>query len=355
MTCAMVLYFDQPFEHLDASLGLSKSAEVRMRSADPQKDILVLVSRGFENISESDRSRLAELKYRVIDASAALADVKRSYSFANESRIWRGEAFHEMCFLRWLVLEKYFGNTQVLSMDSDVVWRVDPYVFFDAYKGGGSTLCYNAPCFAFINGASWYEIYKAGLQRVAEDPDFGREFSRDHFIGLYHDQALLQYLLQTGELENDLGNFLGHGFRETYFMSPNPLTVMPGRDDPPLTFARDGNTDFIAGRVVPFWHMQTRFSRYLWIAKFLESFVGRDGLRVPYDGSSRSGSDVAALVLNNLHEFIRRGDVALRHKRHLHLHPLATRAGIYQEFFVGDLAAKIFRDGIWWRPGVWSA
>lgn len=354
MTCAMVLYFDQPFEEIDAILGLTASAEIRMRSAEPKEDIYVLISRGFENISEAARGRLSELKYHVVDASDALNAVRNDYPFANEPRVWRGEAFHEMCFLRWLVLEKYFGNTPVLAMDADVVWRVDPHHLVEQWKSGGSTLCYSAPCFVFIKNGNWYEAYKSGLRRCAEDPSFGSEFSRDHFTGIYHDQALIQYLLSKGELENDNVNLLGHGFSDEYLMAVNPLLLAPPRGGAPLTFERVGNSDLISGKIVPYWHMQQRFSRYLWTVKFLSDFIGMDNVRVPYGRHTKYEPETAGLVLNNLHQFIRRGDVTLNHKRHRHLKALTTREGIYREFFDGDLADHTFRENVWWKPGVWA-
>src|SRR5882724_1206974 len=117
MTCAIVLHFDQPFQSVDDEIGLTKAAEIRMASHNPTNDIIVLVVRGFESIPEAAISKLAELRYRVINAEALLEKVRSTYRFAREPRIWRNQPFHEICFLRWLVLEEFFGDTPVLAMD----------------------------------------------------------------------------------------------------------------------------------------------------------------------------------------------------------------------------------------------
>ena len=107
MSCAIVLFVDRPFEEADRNIGLVMSAKIRQVSAAPTKDIEVLVIRGYDNIPEDQRRRLKKLRYNVVDASGALASVKARYAYANESRVSRGDPFHEACFLRWLVLEEY--------------------------------------------------------------------------------------------------------------------------------------------------------------------------------------------------------------------------------------------------------
>ena len=354
MPCAIVLFVDRPFAEVDPVIGLTASAQVRMRSAAPKDDIQVLVIRGFENIPEADRARLAELRYRLVDASTVFASVKSQYWFANEARVWRGNGFHEACFLRWLVLETYFGDAPVLAMDGDIVWRVDPHLFFEAWKDGGSTLCFSAPCFAFIRDRSWYEAYRSGLERLARDETFGSDFAKEHFTGLYHDQALLQHLLRIGELENDTANLLGHGFAETYLMTVNPLNIAPAKGEPPLTFEQTRTADLIGGKIMPYWHMQTRFARYLWAVRFFPLFTGRRDLRVPYEGQAVSEPNPAVLMLNQLHFHLQRGDISLHHPKHKALERYATRAGVYADFFGGDLARQTFQDKVWWKPGVWA-
>lgn len=354
MTCAIVLYLDQPFSDVDAIIGLSKAAEIKMASANPSQAVEVLVIRGFENVPEEARRRLAELKYNVVDASGVLESVRRKYPYANDARIWRNDPFHELCFLRWLVLEEYFGDTPILATDADIVWRIDPEILLEGWKQGGSSLCMTAPCYAFIKGADWYQAYRSGLERVAEHSGYGSEFKKDHFTGLYHDQALIQYLVRHGELENDTANLLGHGFSDIYHFMVNPLQIRPAPGESPLTFERKGQADIIGGKIVPYWHMQQRFTRYLWAARFLPVFLDRK-MRVPYEGHVADKPDPAVLLLNSLHFLIRRGDVVLKHHRHAPLIPLTNRAAIYGEFFDGGLAHEVFSNEIWWKPGVWAA
>lgn len=354
MPCAMVLYFDRPFEEVDAIIGLTKGAEIRMASARPTDDIQVLVVRGYDLVTDAQRDRLKELKYRLVDASGVLDQVRRTYAFANETRVWRGEAFHELCFLRWLVLETVFGDEPVLAMDADIVWRTDPHRLLESWRQGGSTLCFTSPCFAFVRDRSWYEAYRSGLQRLAEDPSYGSDFARDRFKGLYHDQALLQHLIQTGELENDTENLLGHGLAERYLMTLNPLSIAPPKGGAPFTFERAGGADLIDGKVVPFWHMQQRFARYLWAVKAFPLFTGRRDLRVPLERPGKGEPNPAGLMLDYLHFYLQRGEIELKLPKLEPLKGFATRAGVYEAFFNGDLARHTFTDAVWWKPRVWA-
>jgi hypothetical protein len=354
MPCAIVLFVDRPFEEADRNIGLVMSAKIRQVSAAPTRDIEVLVIRGFEHIAEAERRRLKKLRYNLVDASGVLASVKARYPYANETRVWRGEPFHEACFLRWLVLEEYFGSEPVLAMDGDIVWRVDPYTFLDAWTSGGSTLCFGAPCFAFIRERSWYEAYRSGLERLARDPGFGGDFAKDHFKGLYHDQALLQHLLRIGDLTDDTANLTGHGFSDRYFMTVNPLGIHPPEGEAPLTFEQTRTEDRIGGKVVPYWHMQTRFARYLWAVRAFPLLTGRRDLRVPYEAGGVEAPNPAVLMLANLHSYLQRGGITLEHPKLRVLTELAGRSGVYSQFFNGDLARLAFSDAVWWRPGVWA-
>jgi hypothetical protein len=350
----MVLYFDRPFEEVDAVIGLTKAAEVAMAAAPPAQDIQVLVIRGYDLVSDAQRQRLKELRYSLVDASGALAQVRRAHAFANDERIWRGEAFHELCFLRWLVLETVFGDEPVLAMDADVVWRVDPHGLLDAWRQGGSTLCFTSPCFAFVRDRSWYEAYRSGLERLARDPAYGSDFAKDRFKGLYHDQALVQHLVQAGELENDTANLLGHGLSERYLMTVNPLGIAPPKGAAPYSFEQRPGAEIVDGRIVPYWHMQQRFARYLWAVKAFPLFSGRRDLRVPLDRPGKGAPDPAGLMLNYLHYYLQRGDIELVQPKLQVLKQLATRAGVYEAFFNGGLARHAFTDAVWWKPRVWA-
>lgn len=353
MSCAIVLYFDQPFSEVDDHIGLTKAAEIRMASSSPRDDILVLVTRGFKRIPRAAISRLAELRYRVVNVEAIAEDVRRKYDFAREPRIWRNDPFHEACFLRWLVLEEFFGDSPVLAVDSDIVWRVDPYPLLEAWKSGGSFLCFKSCCLTFVKDRGWYEVYKSGLQRLYADPSFGSDYSRRRFTGIYHDQALFQYLLRDGELLDDPSNFLGHGFAERFFFTSNPIGIQPKRGQPPFKFEQTAAAETVDGRVVPFWHMQGAFSRYLFLALFVPAFIDRSGLRIPFEGSSHD--EVTVGILRKLHFFLKKGEITFHNKKHKKLRALTNRVRQYEEFFNGDLAREIFREETWWKPGVWSS
>jgi hypothetical protein len=345
----MVIWVDGTFEKVDAGLGLTKAAEIRMQSAGAGEEIVVLVARGFERVPAAAIDRLNGLGCRVEDAGPLLDDARRRYAFADNPRIWRGDPFHEMNFLRWLVLEARFGSEPVLAMDADIVWRADPGALMREWAKGGSFLLLTSTCMVFINSPAWYEGYREGLARLSADPAFGAEYRKDG-AGLHHDQALCQYLVFTGLLENDKRNVTGHGLGERFFLSANPLGIAPQAGEGPLSFEQSASGDRIGGRLAPFWHMQTWFMRYLFLVRFLPQFLGRDDLRVPFD---RDGSDLGASVLSQLHEQIRRrqisfGDEPDRWAR------LTHRETLYEEFFHGSLAREAFSERRWWKPGVWA-
>jgi hypothetical protein len=349
MVCAMVLWVDHPFEKVDALLGLIKGAEIRLQSSDPREETLVLVARGHDRIPDSALGRLKELRYRVEDAGRLLAEVRARYPFADNPRIWRGDPFHEMNFLRWLVLEARFPGEPVLTMDADIVWRADPAELLGGWREGGSFLCLHSTCMAFIRDGRWYEGYREGLAKLSADPGFGAEYSKD-VKGLFHDQALCQYLAGTGVLENDERNMTGHGFSERYFMSANPLGIAPRSGEEPLSFEQDGRSERVGGRITPFWHMQTWFMRYLFLVRFLPEFMGEPDIRVPFD---RDGSDLGARLLSRLHEMVRKRQISAGDDPERWV-SLTRRSTLYEAFFEGSLAREAFTERRWWKSGVWA-
>jgi hypothetical protein len=348
MVCAMVLWVDNPFEKVDAVVGLTKGAEIRMES-DPREDVLVLVARGHERVPAAAIDRLRELRYRVEDAGTLLAEARARYPFADNPRMWRADPFHEMNFLRWLVLEARFGDHPVLAMDIDIVWRTDPYALYEAWRAGGSFLCLFSTCLVFVRGAPWYEAYRDGLAKLSADPAFGSEYRKDG-AGLQHDQALCQYLATSGVLENDKRNMAGHGLDERFFMSANPLGIEPRPGEGPLSFEQSGHVERIGGRVAPFWHMQTWFMRWLFLVRFLPALLGEDTGRIPFD---RDGSDLGPRVLSQLHELIRRRQMSFGEEPERWAR-LTQRDALYEEFFHGSLAREAFTEQRWWKPGVWA-
>ena len=348
MVCAMVLWVDHPFEKVDALLGLTKGAEIRLQSSVPREDTLVLVARGYERIPAQALDHLKALRYRIEDAGPLLAEVRTRYPFADNPRMWRN-AFHEMNFLRWLVLEARFEGEPVLTFDIDIVWRADPAELMEQWRTGGSFLCLFSTCLAFIKDRSWYEGYREGLARLSADPAFGAEYRKDG-VGLQHDQALCQYLVTLGLLESDKRNMMGGGLEDRYLMSANPLGIEPRPGEGPLSFEQSAAGERIGGRTAPFWHMQTWFVRYLFLVRFLPELLGQDDMRVPFD---RDGSDLGARVLSQLHEQIRRRQIAVGPEPERWVR-LTHRANLYDEFFAGSLAREAFSERRWWKPGVWA-
>jgi hypothetical protein len=256
-----------------------------------------------------------------------------------------------MNFLRWLILERFFGDDPILAMDSDIVWRADPYEFLNKWKAGGSFLCFSSTCLVFIKGRHWYESYRDGLDRMSKDPTFGREYSKSKFVGLYHDQALCQYLSRQGVMENDKANLTGHGLSEAYLMTANPLVLAPAPSEERLSFAKSDNGEFINGKKVPFWHMQTSFSRYLGSALIIPAITGLTHFRIPFEQKARTlPADLSAELLKQMYFQIASGEIVVTNPKFLEY---TSRSGQYDEFFDGDLASTVFTDEKWWRPGVW--
>jgi hypothetical protein len=354
MTCAIVLDVNGPFENVEDELALIKTAEIRAVSAAPLEDIIVLIARGFDKIPRSIVARLADLRYRIVDASAEFAAVRQRYSFAANNRIWTGDELREFGFVRWLVLEAYFGATPILAMDAAIAWRVDPFVLYERWKDGGSFLCFGSPSLAFIRDSGWYEVYRSGLERLAVDPNFGKDFAQDNLRGIQDDHSLFQYLIQQGELQSDHSNFLGHEFDSEYFFHDDPLKIEPRPGAPPLKFEQSGAEERIDGKTVPFWHMKASFLRYLFLARFLPAFAGRENIRVPFEPPDHVVRDPVLMAFNNILPLLKNGAVTFHHKRHQGIVALARREQLYAEFFEGDLARYVFQDETWWCPGVWG-
>jgi hypothetical protein len=168
--------------------------------------------------------------------------------------------------------------------------------------------------------------------------------------GLHHDQALCQYLAKTGVIENDEPNMTGHGFSERYLLSANPLGIAPRAAEAPFSFEQEPGIERVDGRVVPFWHMQTWFVRYLFLVRFLPQLLGDPDVRVPFD---RDGADLGGRVLSRLHELVRKRGMVFGEDPERWVQ-LTRRSVVYQEFFEGSLAREAFTERRWWKSGVWA-
>ena len=236
---------------------------------------------GFERLSGSFVAKLRAVGFEVINFSSEYQRLMRAF--------WKLERFgnYEMlCFLRWPALLHYLKankiREQVFHFDGDVIFNASPKEIADDVAGLTFVL-QGCPAFVSISNYDWLESYCGELSKFNDDIDgysskawterSGWEQSYTERWGgiwdrriLASDQDFINYLVHAGKIVQDNPQtFVKH--LELYY-TENPLyfnshaTIQLSRNRG-LAFSSDGDTCYVEGRKIAFWHFQSDFSRYV--------------------------------------------------------------------------------------------
>jgi hypothetical protein len=201
-----------------------------------------------------------------------------------------------------------------------------------------------------LHDGAWGERYAAELGRLAADVDGysaaawaerdrWEETARTRWAGfrdrriISSDQDLISHLLHTDRLPQAPPAEVQSEVPELVLFE-NPLLIGSLVAERPLDYRRESGIDFIGGRQVAVWHLQTDWCRYLAKVMWRERLGALAGA-----GRLSFGRKDRETVVNDLLRKLSGG------RWH-------DRAAVCRRFFTeGDFSA-VFRAETWWEEGV---
>ncbi len=330
--------FDHAFQSL-AEAGLSEP-------------YYVLISEGFENIPSKVVDRWRAANILIEDCSRTQASLIQEEP---DFRALPEHPTHRVTLLRHLILERHFGGEPVLSVDADVVWRMDPYRLFGGWRGGDFALGGSG---FLVHAASpeWFEAYRIGLRSALTGGALTADFSEPKFgIGqVLHDQHLIRHLQAKGLIQDAWDACRQSPALRDLALMYNPLYPKLGLVDPPerLVFERTAEGDRFSGRKVAFWHMQSSFSFLCSFYFLAQPMIDKYGGRLPFPRPKTGRDNLKAVLLHQLRDMVVAGQV--EDERLKRLRPQMFRRGVYKSFFQGRFPARLFSDAFWWEPEVFE-
>jgi len=350
MKCAVVLMV-RDFAELDEAYAFDYTFQSLVNCGISEL-YYVLIAEGFRNIPRSFVRRWRTEGIHILDCAPVVQSLLADYPLLQALSAKR---VFKVTFLRHLILERFFGGEAVLSVDADVVWRVDPYQLFGQWDGG--FIAWSTSGFlTYARSPDWFRAYRAGLESVISGGELTSDFKQAKFgvTRILHDQHLIQHLVAKGVMMNEWQTcWSTPAFRGLCVMA-NPLAPKSGFRMPPerIIFRREGRAEYFNEAFVPFWHMQTGFSNlcsFFFIAAALNA--AKDG-RLPFPLAKSGEDNLKTALLHRIRDLIVENKTSERRLKEIR--PLMFRRGVYKEFFEGALAERLFTDPVWWEPGVFN-
>ena len=281
----------------------------------------VLFLEGLNLLSEGYREKLATLGYHLHDAGSSYQELKDKYAL-----LARFGDYERNCFLRWLAIQDFFGRIPFVHYDADIVFNATPDEIETEFAGLTFVL-QGCPAYTRVEDPAWLENYRVELDRFVADidaysadawrqwPAFASTF-RERNGALWNrpllssDQDFLQFLTLSGRLpQADAATVNG---RCSTALFQNPLVIGNDIHIPlPVNYERRDGIDYIGGRKVAFWHMQSDFCDYLGYATFLSQLGDRR--RVPWVRAERPLSYLAYRAMTRFNSSYGRERLARRY------------------------------------------
>ena len=312
----------------------------------------VLVAEGFEKVPPVAVERWKASKILIQDCSKTLAELTAEsphFAALPENPTYR------VTLLRHLILERYFGGEPVLSVDADIVWRMDPYRLFGSWRGGDFALGGSG---FLVHAASreWFDAYRLGLESTLTGGALTSDFREEKFGNdrIAHDQHLIRHLTVKGLMQDDWDACRRSPELAGLALMHNPLYPKDGLVDPPgrLVFERTGDGEAFSGARVAFWHMQTSFTMLCSFFFISQPLIEQHGGRLPFPRPKAGRDNLKAAMLHRLRDMIVAGEV--EEPGWKTLRPLMFRRGVYKAFFSGKFPALLFSDRYWWEPKIFE-
>jgi hypothetical protein len=309
-------------------------------------DILFLS--GFDRLTDAYKAALKNTGYRLHDVSGLYRELVTRYSPLD-----RFGDYEKKCFLRWPIIAKYFPNEPVVHYDGDIVFNEDPAVIARLFRHRTFVL-QGCPALTAITDDRWFAQYNHELdlfvndiegysQRAWKEREGWQVSEKSKWAGqryreiISSDQDLLSHLIHTDRIIQATPSDV-MGDLQSYIVAENPLYLH--HYDPTIrnaTYRRTSGIDYIDGRRVLLWHMQSDFTKYLSTFVFMKTYLRWARMRTT-NHVEKAGLDT------RLHNFFLR-----------RLHGKAdTRLSLCKYFFESGDFSDVFTGQAWWQEGVFS-
>jgi len=312
----------------------------------------VLVAEGFENVPPAVIERWKASNILIQDCSKTVAELTAEsphFAALPENPTYR------VTLLRHLILERYFGGEAVLSVDADIVWRMDPYRLFGAW-GGGDFMLGGSGFLVHAASRAWFDAYRLGLESVLTGGALTADFREEKFGNdrIAHDQHLIRHLTAKGLMQDDWEACRSSPELAGLALMHNPLYPKDGLIDPPerLVFERTAEGEAFSGAKVAFWHMQTSFTMLCSFFFICQPLIEQHGGRLPFPRPKAGRDNLKAAMLHRLRDAIIAGEIDEAGWKTLR--PLMFRRGVYKAFFAGKFPNLLFSDRYWWAPKIFD-
>lgn len=319
--------------------------------------IHVLFLQGFEKLSSSYKQLLKDCGYLLHDVSHLYQEFFNQYTI-----LTRFGDYETKCFLRWLVIQKYFSGEKIIHYDGDVVFNEDLAVIEQRVEGL-TFILQGCPAFTVISDIQWFDQYTNELNdftrniehysahawtlRAGWQTTFDTRWSGSRFRPIISsDQDLLSHLMHTGAIHQSPVENIRKAL-DDYSIFQNPLLFHMYNHHIPYTYERINEIDYFSyvradgpdqvyRKKVLLWHMQSCFtwyaSKYIVRKKYLNL---QPFTRLHYDPSGKVFEDY----------------INKRIARFTH-HTL--RLNVYRYFFQKRDFSGLMSAGMWWKKGVFT-
>jgi hypothetical protein len=236
---------------------------------------------GYHQLSNNFISKLKAVGFNLINFSSECRRLMKAYQkldrFGKTGMLW---------FLRWPALLHYVKaeniKKQIFHIDGDIIFNARPEEIANELTGLTFVL-QGCPAFVTITNHDWFECYCEELAKFHRDIEgysalawqerVGWEESfRERWAGnwdrriISHDQDLLSYLIHTGRIVQDNPQTfvkqleLYYTENPLYFDSHARIQLSKNHG---LLFSSDGDTCYVDGKKIAFWHFQSDFAAYV--------------------------------------------------------------------------------------------
>jgi hypothetical protein len=303
----------------------------------------VLFIEGFERLDDDYKANLAESGYTLHNASSIYAELEQPFQALNQF----GD-YEKKCFLRWLVIARYFAKEKIIHYDGDVVFNDSPDRLAELLNGK-TFILQGCPALTVITQPDWFDQYhhhltqfsnniatysaQAWEHRITSEDAHARWLGhRDRPI-ISSDQDLFRHLLYTQQIyQDDLPQIL-RGL-EHYILFENPLYLDAYHlHSNSFRYERRNGIDFLGSQQVMIWHMQSTFSAYLCDFIFRKQHLPWKTGQLQQQGFESKIRELG--------------------QKYLRFKPL-SRLDVYQYFFDQSDFRELFTEKHWWRPNVFS-
>jgi hypothetical protein len=315
----------------------------RNRRLGSPNDLHILFLDGFERLDARYVEALESLGYTLHDCHKNYLAHSRNFQALNQY----GDT-QKKCFLRWLIIRDVFSGEALVHYDGDVVFNETPEALGQRFQGFTFVL-QGCPAVVSISGEGWLQADGRNLHQFAEDVErYSHRASQDRvgwdesilrkwigspFRPIMSDQRLIRYLIHKDELPQDDPEQIRE--RVDLVLFENALYIHEHCPEMlPLWYRRRDGLDYLNGRKVAVWHMQSDFVEYL------RQFLLRNGL-------NRVSRCPNHLEQDSWERSLRRCLEGVPRIR-------KTRLQIYRRVFEQDDWARLFNDAVWWRKGVFE-